>query len=434
MPFYYRNADGDELVFVHRGEGIIETDFGPLTFEKGDYLNIPRAVTHRFVPQTTDNFFLIIQSRTEFEQPDKGLLGQHALYDPAVIVDARARRRILDDNREWEVRIKVEDEILEGLLSVQSARRRGMEGRPDGVEDQHARHPAGDEPSRAPAAERAHHVRHRRRGGLQFLPRPLEQDPEALRVPFFHRNTDYDEFLFYHDGDFFSQDNIKRGHGDAASARHPSRTASQGAGEPDEENAHRRIRRHAGRPESHPRAAGRRTGGVEGLLDELDGSRSRRSREVIVDPATTAAANIYKLMVGVIVPAPHRVRLDAQRRRRAQPGAVQLLHRRSAPNPPVICFSPMIRGATARERHAAQHRGDAGVRSQRRVGGFRAADESLLAPEYPPEVDEFEASGLTADSERPGEAAARGRIARQHGVPAATRSCTSARSRWEAAS
>ena len=44
-----------------------------------------------------------------------------------------------------------------------------------------------------------------------FLPRPLEQDEAALRVPFYHRNTDYDEFLFYHDGDFFSRDNIKAG-------------------------------------------------------------------------------------------------------------------------------------------------------------------------------------------------------------------------------
>ena len=47
MPFYYRNADGDELLFVHRGHGRIETDFGPLDFEKGDYINIPRAVTYR---------------------------------------------------------------------------------------------------------------------------------------------------------------------------------------------------------------------------------------------------------------------------------------------------------------------------------------------------------------------------------------------------
>ena len=85
MPFYYRNADGDELIFVHRGDGDIETDFGPLPFEPGDYIVVPRAVTYRIVPDTHDNFFLIVQSRSEFDQPDKGLLGQHALYDPAVV-------------------------------------------------------------------------------------------------------------------------------------------------------------------------------------------------------------------------------------------------------------------------------------------------------------------------------------------------------------
>src|ERR1017187_7319858 len=93
MPFYYRNADGDELIFVHRGKGVIETDFGPLPFEPGDYLVMPRAkgvietdfgplpfepgdylvmpraVTYRILPETQDNFFLIIQSRTEFDQP-----------------------------------------------------------------------------------------------------------------------------------------------------------------------------------------------------------------------------------------------------------------------------------------------------------------------------------------------------------------------------
>ena len=52
MPFYYRNADGDELIFVHRGAGTIETDFGPLPFERGDYIVMPRAVTYRIVPDT----------------------------------------------------------------------------------------------------------------------------------------------------------------------------------------------------------------------------------------------------------------------------------------------------------------------------------------------------------------------------------------------
>src|SRR5260370_35704748 len=58
MPFYYRNADGDELLFVHRGEGVIETDFGPLAFERGDYVVIPRPVTYGVVPKTTGNLCL----------------------------------------------------------------------------------------------------------------------------------------------------------------------------------------------------------------------------------------------------------------------------------------------------------------------------------------------------------------------------------------
>mgnify|MGYP001602165824 CR=1 FL=1 len=110
MPFYFRNADSDELYFVHRGEGAIETDFGPLEFEPGDYINIPRAVTYRVAPKSRDNFFLILQSRTEFEQPEKVLLGQHALYDPGVIVTPEPSP-IIDDQREWDIRILADDEI-----------------------------------------------------------------------------------------------------------------------------------------------------------------------------------------------------------------------------------------------------------------------------------------------------------------------------------
>lgn len=210
MPFYFRNADGDEVLFVHRGEGTLETDFGPLPFERGDYLVIPRAVTYRVVPRTTDNFFLIMQSRAEFQQPDRGLVGQHALYDPGVIVTPEPAP-ILDDTREWEVRIKVDDEFStvvypfnpldvvgwKGDLTVWKLNLRDI---------------------RPLMSHRAHlppsaHTTFVTEGAVicSFVPRPLEEDPEALRVPFFHRNTDYDEFIFYHDGDFFSRDNITAG-------------------------------------------------------------------------------------------------------------------------------------------------------------------------------------------------------------------------------
>ena len=210
MPFYFRNADGDELYFVHRGEGVVETDFGPLRFEPGDYIVIPRAVTYRIAPESEDNFFLIVQSKSEFDQPDKGLIGQHALYDPASIVTPEPAPQ-LDDNREWEVRIKVEDEFSKVFYPWNPIDVVGWKGDLTAWK-------INMRDIRPIMSHRAHlppsaHTTFVTNGAVvcSFLPRPLEQDPEALRVPFFHRNTDYDEFIFYHDGDFFSRQNIYPG-------------------------------------------------------------------------------------------------------------------------------------------------------------------------------------------------------------------------------
>jgi homogentisate 1,2-dioxygenase len=210
MPFCFRNADGDELYFVHRGSGVIETDFGPLEYEKGDYIHLPRAVTYRVKPGTADNFFLIVESKTEFEQPEKGLLGQHALYDPAVVVTPEPAP-ILDDEREWEVRIKCENEYSKVFYPFHPMDVVGWKGDLTAWK-------INMRDIRPVMSPRAHlppsaHTTFITGGAVicSFLPRPLEQDPQALRVPFFHRNTDYDEFLFYHDGDFFSRDNIKAG-------------------------------------------------------------------------------------------------------------------------------------------------------------------------------------------------------------------------------
>jgi homogentisate 1,2-dioxygenase len=210
MPFYYRNADGDELIFVHRGEGTIETDFGPLAFEKGDYVVMPRAVTYRIAPETTDNFFLVIESRTEFNPPEKGLIGQHALYDPAVVTTPEPDAHTGDD-REWEIRIKVENEISKVVYPFNPLDVVGWKGDLTAWKvNMRDIRPIMSPRAHLPPSAHSTFVT----GGAvvcTFLPRPLEQDEDAMRVPFFHRNTDYDEFIFYHDGDFFSRDNVKAG-------------------------------------------------------------------------------------------------------------------------------------------------------------------------------------------------------------------------------
>lgn len=210
MPFYFRNADADELYFVHRGAGVIETDFGPLRFEKGDYINLPRAVTYRVVPETDDNFFLIFQSKSEFEQPDRGLLGQHALYDPAVITVPEPAPAPEDD-REWEVRVLSDGEHSSVFYPFNPLDVVGWKGDLTAwkINLRDIRPVMGHRAHLPPSA----HTTFVTQGAVvcSFLPRPLEQDPAAMRVPFFHRNTDYDEFIFYHDGDFFSRDNVKAG-------------------------------------------------------------------------------------------------------------------------------------------------------------------------------------------------------------------------------
>src|SRR6476469_8214204 len=77
-PHYSRNADGDEMIFIHKGTGKVETDFGVIDYEPGDYVVIPRATTYRFVPDTEENFFFIVESHSEIlpaTPEQKGMVG-----------------------------------------------------------------------------------------------------------------------------------------------------------------------------------------------------------------------------------------------------------------------------------------------------------------------------------------------------------------------
>jgi homogentisate 1,2-dioxygenase len=209
MGFYFRNADGDEVYFVHRGHGIFETDFGPLYFETGDYIVIPRGTTYRILPETADNAFLVIESFSRIRQPERGLLGQHALYDPAIVKTPEPQP--IHEDAEWEVRVKRLNEMTsifypfnpmdvvgwKGDLSVWQLNIRDI---------------------RPVISHRAHlapsvHSTFQGNGFVvcSFVPRPLESDPDAVRVPFYHRNIDYDEVLFYHDGQFFSRHGVEAG-------------------------------------------------------------------------------------------------------------------------------------------------------------------------------------------------------------------------------
>jgi homogentisate 1,2-dioxygenase len=62
MPYCYRDIDGDLLYFVHRGSGLFATEFGPLRYEPGDYVLLPKATTFRLLPDNSDGLFLVVES------------------------------------------------------------------------------------------------------------------------------------------------------------------------------------------------------------------------------------------------------------------------------------------------------------------------------------------------------------------------------------
>ncbi|MDO9019681.1 MAG: homogentisate 1,2-dioxygenase [Deltaproteobacteria bacterium] len=214
MPYLFRNADGDEVLFIHEGAGRIETDFGPLTYEPGDYLLVPRGTTYRLAP-TSPTRFLTVEAFSEVRFPDRGMLGQHALFDPAVLrVPTPDGESTLepDARGEFELRVLRRGEVTrvfypkcplntvgwKGTLTVTQLNVRDI--RPV-LSDRYHLPPS------------AHSTFVMRNAVLcTFLPRPLENgDPRAMKVPFYHSNIDFDEVIFYHRGQFFSREGISAG-------------------------------------------------------------------------------------------------------------------------------------------------------------------------------------------------------------------------------
>ncbi len=211
--WFFRNADADELMFVHQGSGRLETDFGPLAYEPGDYLLVPRGTVQRLSP-TSPTAMLLLESAGEIGFPDRGMLGQHALFDPAVLVVPTPEDSSAEPNErgEFELRIQRDAEITrvfypfcpidtvgwKGTLSALKLRVRDI--RPVSSDRYHL----------PPSAHTTFVMKNA--VVCTFAPRPLENgDPAALKVPFFHSNIDFDEVLFYHSGEFFSREGIAPG-------------------------------------------------------------------------------------------------------------------------------------------------------------------------------------------------------------------------------
>ena len=210
MDFFYRNADGDDVYFIHAGGGKLETTFGALAYATGDYLVIPRGTTYRFLPAAGDQRYLLIESFSEVTIPDRHQLGPNAIFDPAMI-DTPELEPYDATPKEWAVHIKREHQITKVFYPFNPLDAVGWKGDLTvwriNVKDIR------------PIVSARYHLPPSAHSTFiatnfvicSFLPRPFEEEAGAMRVPFFHSNIDYDEVLFYADGTFFSRDGIGPG-------------------------------------------------------------------------------------------------------------------------------------------------------------------------------------------------------------------------------
>ncbi len=109
MPALARNADGDQILFVHAGSGDLFCDYGHIAFEAGDYLVLPRGTMWRMTPTLPVSILMIEATCSHFTLPDKGLLGGHAIFDPALFDSPKLDAAFLEhqkDDREQRVEIK----------------------------------------------------------------------------------------------------------------------------------------------------------------------------------------------------------------------------------------------------------------------------------------------------------------------------------------
>ncbi|MBI5837933.1 MAG: homogentisate 1,2-dioxygenase [Candidatus Eisenbacteria bacterium] len=214
MGYFYRNGQGDELVFVHRGTGRFETVFGTLSYRPGDYVVIPRGTTWRSVADRGEQRFLVIESASQVETPrryrnEHGQLLEHSPYCERDI----RRPEHLETHVEsgmFEVRVKARGELTPYWFDFHPLDVVGWDGYLYpwifNIEDFEPITGRIHQPPPVHQTFEGHNF-----VVCSFCPRKYDYHPQAVPVPYNHSNIDSDEVLYYVNGNFMSRRGIEAG-------------------------------------------------------------------------------------------------------------------------------------------------------------------------------------------------------------------------------
>jgi homogentisate 1,2-dioxygenase len=212
--YFYKNAQADEMLFIHEGSGTLKTAFGELPFGPGDYLVIPRGVIYQMHFDGTANRLFFVESFSPIETPNRyrNKFGQLEEHSPYCERDIRKPSQLVtvDATGAFEIRIKKQDALFAFTYRNHPFDYVGW----DGYFFPYAFSIHNFEP----ITGRVHqpppvHQTFQAKGFVvcSFCPRLYDYHPLAIPAPYAHSNIDSDEILYYVEGEFMSRKHVERG-------------------------------------------------------------------------------------------------------------------------------------------------------------------------------------------------------------------------------
>jgi homogentisate 1,2-dioxygenase len=215
MEGYYRNGEGDEVVYVHRGSGFVRTMFGSLPFRQHDYIVIPRGTTHRWEPDDgVEQHWVCFHTPGEIETPNRyrnryGQLLEHAPYSQRDFHPPDSLETV-EQSGSFEVQVRVRGGLQRYLLDRHPFDVVGW----DGYVYPYTFNALDFEPR----AGRFHlpPPTHQTFQGPNFVictfaPRMLDWDEAAVPLPYHHSNIQSEEVMFYAEGDYAARKGVDIG-------------------------------------------------------------------------------------------------------------------------------------------------------------------------------------------------------------------------------
>ena len=212
--YFYKNADADEVIFIHEGSGTLRTQLGNIDFSYGDYLVVPRGMIYQINFNTEENRLFIVESFHPIYTPKRyrNYFGQLLEHSPFCERDFRGPSTLEthDEAGDFLVKIKKQGILYNYTYGFHPFDVAGW----DGYNYPYAFSIHDFEPitGRVHLPPPIHQTFETPAFVIcSFVPRLYDYHPDAIPAPYNHSNIDSDEVLYYVDGDFMSRNHIERG-------------------------------------------------------------------------------------------------------------------------------------------------------------------------------------------------------------------------------